>query len=336
MKKLHFFCLASLLVLGWSAQGDALPIKFEGSSTRIFSNRQSVEVVIIDGEGHIYHQTLPYDSALGGVDINLGQIGPHSSIYFPELGVGYIWYNGQWVNQEGYSWDGRTRVYINDPNWKKYWVHYWQGNSYDKVRRGPWHQRTLDGRPRNEAQYGNHNDGSYGNGEQRDWREENGGREGQRGWDDRDRSGRPNQENWGSQTYSQENTWGNLMPGKRWENQPRPSNRSYPSFENPVRQGPLGRQNPPKNWESQNYPRENTWGQPMSGERRENQSSMSSWANQFFSSNRNNPPSENPARQGPLGRQNPPSNATRTFLTNDDQLSQRGDRPDKSSRWERQ
>lgn len=164
MKKLHFLCLASLLVLGWSAQGDAVPIRLEESVVNRIPNRQNIEVVIIDSQGHIYHQVVPYNPEIGGIDINIAEFGPHSSIYFPDLGFGYVWYNGYWVSEEGYYWDGQRRVYINDPNWKNYWVHYWQGNQYNKVRRGPWHQRTFDGRPRYDSRrYDSRYDSRYGN-----------------------------------------------------------------------------------------------------------------------------------------------------------------------------
>lgn len=246
MKKIHSLCLASLLVLGWNTQGEALSMRFENSSAQNLPNNQLINVIVTDSQGHIFQQKIPYNASVGEIDINMGQIGPHASIYFPEQGTGYLWYNDHWVNNAGYYWNGQQRVYINDPNWKNYWVHYWKGSNYEKMRKGPWHQHDQhEGSPRYETQYSH---GGYGQkgyetygyhvgGHEPDgYRESNDQQKGrwqerrnfdgraQRGWradnqgydydrqrrgENRGRYNRSGQETWGEQSYGQvnQNDW---------------------------------------------------------------------------------------------------------------------------------
>lgn len=94
----------------------------------ILNDVRPIHVIIIDQNRNSYEETVYYDPALGGIDVDTALVGPNASIYIPDLDLGYIWYNGFWVDQDGYYWNGERRVYIENPSWKRHWEAYW--NTY--------------------------------------------------------------------------------------------------------------------------------------------------------------------------------------------------------------
>lgn len=128
MKKSWLFLLASVLTFGGITQTEATIIRTDGV---LLTHREPIEVLITDSYGNTYRQIVDYDPLIGGIDIDTGWAGPYASIYLPAWGIGYVWYNGYWVDESGYYWDGPRRVYIDYPEWNNYWVTYW-----GKVRRG--------------------------------------------------------------------------------------------------------------------------------------------------------------------------------------------------------
>jgi hypothetical protein len=138
--------LASSLAVGCIAQGEATVIKIEGAS---ITQAQPVKVIIVDSNGRTFEQIANYDPSAGGIDIDTSWAGPNASIFIPSLNIGYVWYNGYWVNQEGYYWNGTQRVavpYI--PQWREHWNHYWQarrgGEGWQGGREGRWQGREGD------------------------------------------------------------------------------------------------------------------------------------------------------------------------------------------------
>lgn len=126
MKKSAIFLLASLLVTGWTVHTDATVIRID--SQRIINNgTQPIEAVIVDSDGNGYRQMTSYDPSIRGIYLDMRDIGPGASVYFPDFGSGYIWYNGYWVDQTGYYWNGRKRVVVKEPDWSTYWARHWHG-----------------------------------------------------------------------------------------------------------------------------------------------------------------------------------------------------------------
>lgn len=130
MKKMSLLLLAFSLSMGMS-QAEAVTLQLGGPGV-VFTNQQPIQVVVVDSNGNTYERTAYYNSATGGIEIDASWVGPNASIYIPSLSTGYLWYNGFWVNQEGYYWDNGRRVYVPDiPQWKTHWSGYWQHRGHD-------------------------------------------------------------------------------------------------------------------------------------------------------------------------------------------------------------
>ncbi len=123
---LYFF---ALVLIG---NIDAAVVVFDQAG---MNSAQPIEATIVDSNGNTFQQTVYYDPSIGGVDMNANWAGPNASIYFPTLGTGYVWYNGYWVNPEGYYWNNGARYYVG-PTWNGYWANYWSGRPYWN---GNWH-----------------------------------------------------------------------------------------------------------------------------------------------------------------------------------------------------
>ncbi len=126
MKKTGVLLLALSLVLGFATQGEAAIVVIGGPGVAL-TYRQPVQAVIVDNNGNRYEQTVYYDPAMGGVDVDTTWAGPNASVYFPAYGTRYLWYNGYWVDQAGYYWNGGNRIYIGHPYWHDHWAGYWNG-----------------------------------------------------------------------------------------------------------------------------------------------------------------------------------------------------------------
>lgn len=137
MNKSWLFTLASMLTMGWIAEGEAAVVAIGGPEV-VLTARQPVQAVVVDSNGNSYQQTVYYDPAISGVDLDTSWAGPNASVYFPEYGTGYLWYNGFWVDQAGYYWNGGNRVYIGHPAWHDHWAGYWRVH-------GGWHGGWHDG-----------------------------------------------------------------------------------------------------------------------------------------------------------------------------------------------
>ncbi len=152
MKKSWLFFLASILAFGGIAQTEAAIIRLDGSGV-IMTQGQPIEVIIIDNNGNAYRQFVYYNPAIGGIDLDTSWAGPDASIYFPAWGLGYVWYNGYWVDASGYYWNGSRRIYIDYPNWNNYWTTYWHKHDHrywhdhwrDRDHHGDWHGREYHG-----------------------------------------------------------------------------------------------------------------------------------------------------------------------------------------------
>lgn len=134
MKK-SWLLLFAALTMGEMAYIEAAVIPLPGLS---IAPQTPLQAIIVDSYNNTYQQIVYYDPSIAGVDLNLNWAGPNASIYFPELGLGYLWYNGYWVDETGYYWDQGRRVYIGYPAWNNYWTTYWRGHWNDE-KYGRWH-----------------------------------------------------------------------------------------------------------------------------------------------------------------------------------------------------
>ena len=132
--------LSTIIAIGWATQGETTVVMLDQSNFAI-NNRQPIQATIVDRNGQNYQQTVYYDPAIRGVDLDARWAGPNASIYFPTLNTGYVWYNGYWVNPEGYYWNGGNRYSVG-PTWNDYWGGYWKGRGYWN---GNWHDHNWHG-----------------------------------------------------------------------------------------------------------------------------------------------------------------------------------------------
>ncbi len=137
MRKPWILALASLLAIGVTDCAGAAVVAIGGPGITL-TYRQPVQAVIVDANGTNLQQTVYYDPAIGGVDLDTSWAGPNASVYFPAYQTGYIWYNGNWVDHAGFYWNGRERIYIGHPNWGDHWSGYWH-NHWHEGYHGGWH-----------------------------------------------------------------------------------------------------------------------------------------------------------------------------------------------------
>ena len=137
MKTLGIFLLASLIAVGFTVESEAAVVAIGGPGITL-TYRQPVQVVVVDPTGNSLQQTVYYDPAIGGVDLDTGWAGPNASVYFPAFQTGYIWYNGFWVDHAGYYWNGSHRAYLGHPHWDAHWSGYWH-NHWHSGWHGGWH-----------------------------------------------------------------------------------------------------------------------------------------------------------------------------------------------------
>jgi hypothetical protein len=146
-------CTSGLLVhcddnsSGLAPQSSSQP---SSSSTRVipvpeveqkYSSPTPVNAVVVDRNGNMTETRYTYDPDQGGVVINNYEeiSGPGSSVFFPEDEVGLMWWDGFWVDHEGYYWNGANFVLVDDPGWRGRWDQYWQRdwrNKWNGYRQG--------------------------------------------------------------------------------------------------------------------------------------------------------------------------------------------------------
>lgn len=140
MKKIWSFCLWSAFIGLTQATASASLVSLQVPGVNL-SVGEPIKAIIVTPDGNTVEQTVPYNPTLGGVDINAGLVGANASIYFPSLNAGYVWYDGHWVDNEGYYWNNGARVYVNHPHWHEYWGGYWgRYHHWD----GGWHRDHPD------------------------------------------------------------------------------------------------------------------------------------------------------------------------------------------------
>lgn len=140
-KSLNMLTIAAFMVLGFTTESHAVGISVELPGISL-SAGTPVQAIVVDPAGNPIEQTVVYNPSIGGVEIDAGLIGANASIYFPTLSTGYVWYNGHWVDQEGFYWNNGVRVYVDHPHWHQYWggywgrYHHWDGGWHHH---GDWH-----------------------------------------------------------------------------------------------------------------------------------------------------------------------------------------------------
>ncbi len=140
--------LAAALSTGYINQASAAIIKIDSPVT-MTDTRQPMLAIITDSDGYVYRQIVYFDPATSQIDLDLSTAGPNASIYIPALNVRYVLFNGYWVDESGYYWDGSQRTYVNNPNWNEYWTSYWHTHKADSGRQfrkdhRHWHDRDSN------------------------------------------------------------------------------------------------------------------------------------------------------------------------------------------------
>lgn len=139
MTKLSWIILLIVtLVIGFSAEVEAVIFRLNQQGIAL-QHGQPVRAVIIDQYGTPDERVAYYNPAYEGIDLDLSWAGPNASIYFPDLNQSYLWYNGFWIDKEGYYWSNGHRVFINDPNWQRYWSGYWKKYPHENWH---WHDQN--------------------------------------------------------------------------------------------------------------------------------------------------------------------------------------------------
>lgn len=128
--------LAALVSPLFVSQGEATVVTL-GQGQSITAN-QSIPVVLVYNDGTTTQQQVYYDSSLNGVNVSTSA--NVVSLYFPTLGVRYLLWNGNWVNEQGAYWYNGNPAYVTDPNWGNYWNDYW-GRNWNNIYRAGWDYR---------------------------------------------------------------------------------------------------------------------------------------------------------------------------------------------------
>lgn len=99
-----------------------------------------IDAVVLDKSGNMSEQSATFNPATGSVNVNV-EPGENASVFFPDLGDRYQWYNGHWVNKAGYYYENNQPVSIGVDNWDTQWNNYWNHHWHDN-----WH-RYYDNHP---------------------------------------------------------------------------------------------------------------------------------------------------------------------------------------------
>lgn len=156
MKKSSMIVLTLSFIVGIISPSDAIPLRISVPGIE-FTAQQPVQVIVYDSYGNAYESTAYYDSSIGGIDIDTAWAGPNASIYLPMFNTGYLWFNGFWVDREGYYWDHGRRLYLNSPRWNDHWSGYWRTHTRD--RRDRWDRKDWHDRDRKEWRHDGRHEG---------------------------------------------------------------------------------------------------------------------------------------------------------------------------------
>ncbi len=93
-------------------------------------NGDQVSAIVIDNDGTMSEQNLIYDAALQALTTTKTYSGENVSYFAPSLNLHYLWWDGHWVDSEGFYWENGKWTTIGVHNWNDYWDHYW-GHYWD-------------------------------------------------------------------------------------------------------------------------------------------------------------------------------------------------------------
>ena len=118
-----------------------------------------LEAIVLDANGNMTDQQYLYNPSTELMIINSNTEGDNASIFFPLFSVGFIWWNGHWVNLDGYYYyddeaywfldgyyfdtDDYPLVQVKHADWNNYWNGYWN-NHWDNHWHNYWNNHRQD------------------------------------------------------------------------------------------------------------------------------------------------------------------------------------------------
>ena len=105
------------------------------------SSPTQVQAIVLDSNGNMTEEEYTYDPDTQVIVINSG--GDNASVFFPLFATGFIWWNGYWVNREGYYYDNDRWVHVDDHDWDGHWNGYWN-NHWDNHWHNHWNNHHGD------------------------------------------------------------------------------------------------------------------------------------------------------------------------------------------------
>lgn len=101
-----------------------------------------VQVIVTDSNGNVTEQEATYDPDTETVSVN-APTGDDASIFFPLLGLGYLWWDGNWVNGDGEYYENNRWVHIDNDDWNHHWNNYWN-HDWDNHWHNYWNEHHND------------------------------------------------------------------------------------------------------------------------------------------------------------------------------------------------
>lgn len=98
------------------------------------SSPTQLQAIVVDPNGNVTEQECTYDPQTQVVVVDSQNSGENASVFFPLLSMGFLWWDGYWVDRDGYYYNNNRWVRVNDDHWDNHWNNYWNKN-WD----GHWH-----------------------------------------------------------------------------------------------------------------------------------------------------------------------------------------------------
>lgn len=129
--------------------------------------KSDYDAIVVNPKGGVSETKASFDPKTGVLGVPNIEVADQSSVFVPDLDARYLRHQGNWINPQGYYWDGTNYVVSGDPNWRAGWNNYWHGpwnnawGDYWNVHRGDanwrWgHDRNWSGHWGRHGRYNRH------------------------------------------------------------------------------------------------------------------------------------------------------------------------------------
>ncbi len=141
MKKILGLLVIVIISATFLLQADSQVMIPNGNSG--ISSPTPVQAIVVDSQGNVSEQEYTYDPNTQVIVINSNNSGDNASLFFPLFAMGFIWWEGYWVNHDGNYWVDNHWVHVNNVNWDKHWNNYWH-NHWNNRWHNYWNQHRND------------------------------------------------------------------------------------------------------------------------------------------------------------------------------------------------